>query len=123
MRWKTQFNENAKVPAFAAALPELDHNEVVGWSSGRGGGFAVIALRHGGEHGDVSARFPLSEEIARLSGADVHEVEARGRSDRARLLMLVQIGDLVSTYLGLARGVDPSPIDAIASLKRALAEA
>jgi glucose/mannose-6-phosphate isomerase len=121
-RWKTQFNENAKVPAFAAALPELDHNEVVGWSSGRGDGFAVIALRHAGEHGDVATRFPLSEEIARRSGADVHEVEARGRSDLARLLTLVQIGDLVSTYVGLARGVDPSPIEAITSLKRALAE-
>jgi glucose/mannose-6-phosphate isomerase len=121
-RWKTQFNENAKVPAFAAALPELDHNEVVGWSRGRGEGFAVIALRHAGEHGDVATRFPLSEEIAWRSGAEVHEVEARGRSDLARLLTLVQVGDLVSTYLGLARGVDPSPIEAIASLKRALAE-
>jgi len=123
MRWKAQFNENAKVPAFAASLPELDHNEVVGWSPGRGDGFSVIALRHAGEHGDVSARFPLSEEIARRSGAEVHEVEALGRSDLARLLTLVQIGDLVSTYLGLARGVDPSPIEAIASLKRTLAEA
>lgn len=122
MRWKAQFNENAKVPSFAAALPELDHNEVVGWSSGRGDGFAVIALRHAGEHGDVATRFPLSEEIAGRSGADVHEVEARGRSDLAHLLTLVQIGDLVSTYLGLARGVDPSPIEAITSLKRALAE-
>ena len=121
-RWKTQFNENAKVPAFAAALPELDHNEVVGWSPGRGEGFAVIALRHAGEHVDVATRFPLSQEIARRSGADVREVEARGRSDLARLLTLVQIGDLVSTYLGLARGVDPSPVEAITTLKRALAE-
>ena len=121
-RWKAQFNENAKVPSFAAALPELDHNEVVGWSPGRGDGFAVVALRHEGEHGDVAMRFPLSEEIARRSGARVHEVEARGRSDLARLLTLVQIGDLVSTYLGLARGVDPSPIEAITTLKRALAE-
>ena len=30
-RWKTQINENAKTPAFAAELPELDHNELVGW--------------------------------------------------------------------------------------------
>jgi glucose/mannose-6-phosphate isomerase len=64
----------------------------------------------------------LSEEIAMHSGADVREVEARGRSDLARLLTLVQLGDLVSTYLGIARGVDPSPIEAIASLKRALAK-
>jgi hypothetical protein len=33
------------------------------------------------------------------------------------------VGDLVSTYLGIARGVDPSPIDAIARLKAALATA
>ena len=26
-RWKTQVNENAKLPAFFAELPEADHNE------------------------------------------------------------------------------------------------
>lgn len=122
-RWKSSLNENAKVPSFASALPELDHNEVEGWSAGKGAGFALIALRHPGEDGDVAARFPLSEELARASGATVHEVSSRGRSDLARLLTLVQFGDLVSTYLGIARGVDPSPIEAIASLKRALAQA
>ena len=123
MRWKSQFNENAKVPAFASALPELDHNEVVGWSAGRGDGFALIALRHHRERGDVAARFPLSQEIARGSGALVREVWSHGGSELAGLLSLVQFGDLVSTYLGIARGVDPSPIDAIANLKRALADA
>ena len=34
-RWKSQFNENSKLPAFAAELPEADHNEIVGWSEGR----------------------------------------------------------------------------------------
>ena len=123
LRWRCQFNENAKVPSFASALPELDHNEVVGWSGDRGAGFALIGLRHPGENGDVAARFPLSLEIARASGASVHEVSSRGRSELARLLTLVQFGDLVSTYLGIARGVDPSPIEAIVNLKRALAEA
>lgn len=122
-RWKSSLNENAKVPSFASALPELDHNEVEGWSAGKGDGFALIALRHPGEDGDVAARFPLSEAIARASGATVHEVSSRGRSELARLLTLVQFGDLVSTYLGIARGVDPSPIEAIASLKRSLAQA
>jgi glucose/mannose-6-phosphate isomerase len=122
-RWKTQFNENAKIPAFASSLPELDHNEVVGWSSGQGDPFAVVALRHDGEDPDVAGRFPLSLEIARSSGAVVEEVRASGRSALARLLSLVQRGDLVSTYLGIARGVDPSPIDAIVRLKAALADA
>ena len=122
-RWRTQFNENAKTPAFAASLPELDHNEVVGWSEGRGEGFAVVALRHEGEPADVAARFGPSIEIARASGALTQEVWAHGRSPLARLLTLVQIGDLVATYSGLARGVDPTPIDAIVRLKRTLAEA
>jgi glucose/mannose-6-phosphate isomerase len=119
-RWKTEFNENAKVPAFSASLPELDHNEVVGWSEGRGADFVLVALRHHGEHPDVAARFPLSIEIARASGLEVDEVVAGGRSALARLLRLVVRGDLVSTYLGIARGVDPTPIEAIARLKRAL---
>lgn len=122
MRWKTQFNENAKIPAFASAIPELDHNEVVGWSPGRGEGFVLVVLRHDGEPPEVAARFPLSIEIARGAGAEVREVRGRGRSSLARLLTLTLQGDLVATYLGIARGEDPSPIEAIAGLKRALAE-
>jgi glucose/mannose-6-phosphate isomerase len=122
-RWKTQLNENAKVPAFWSALPELDHNEVVGWAEGRGRGFAVVALRHDGEHPEVAARFPPSTAIAAASGAEVHEVWARARSPLARLLELVMHGDLVATYLGIARGVDPTPIEAINRLKRSLAGA
>jgi glucose/mannose-6-phosphate isomerase len=122
-RWRTQFNENAKRPAFSAVLPELDHNEVVGWSEGQGEGFAVVALRHAGEPADVAARFGLSMEIAAGSGALTREVWAQGRSPLARLLTLVQEGDLVATYAALAQGVDPTPIDAIVQLKRTLAEA
>jgi glucose/mannose-6-phosphate isomerase len=122
-RWKAAFNENAKVPAFWSALPELDHNEVVGWSPGRGDGFFLVALRHGGEHPDVATRFPLSLEIARSSGADAEEVWASGSSALARALELVLVGDLASTYAAIVRGVDPSPIEAIARLKAELAGA
>jgi glucose/mannose-6-phosphate isomerase len=123
VRWKTQFNENGKAPAFAAVMPELDHNDIEGWAPGRGAGFAVLALRHESEHPDVAARFAPSLEIARASGAMVEEVWASGRSPLAALLTLVQTGDFVATYHAIMRGVDPTPIDAIARLKRALADA
>ncbi len=122
-RWKAGFNENAKVPAFSSELPELDHNEVVGWSPGRGEGFHVIALRHDGEPRDLAARFALSRDIAMASGAGLEEVRTHASSALARLLDLVLRGDLTTTYLALARGIDPSPIEAIARLKAALAEA
>ena len=122
-RWKTQFNENAKIPAFAASLPELDHNEVVGWAPGEGERFYLVALRHEGEPADVAARFPHSIRIAEESGMAVDEVRAAGRSPLARLFSLVIMGDFASVYLAIARGVDPSPVHAIDRLKRALAEA
>jgi glucose/mannose-6-phosphate isomerase len=122
-RWKSELNENAKVPAFWSELPELDHNEIVGWSEGAGRRFLVIALRHAGEHPDVAARFEPSVALARGSGAEVKELWARGTSALARFFSLVVVGDLTATYLGLARRVDPTPIDAIARLKRSPAEA
>lgn len=120
MRWKTQLNENGKVPAFNAAMSELDHNEVVGWVEPYGERFAVIGLRHAEEHPQLSARFPLSADIATGSGAVYREVHAGGRSTLARLLSLVMVGDFASCYVGLRRGLDPTPVGVIDQLKAAL---
>jgi len=120
-RWRTQFNENAKVPSFSSALPELDHNEVVGWAPASGAAFALVALRHDGEHPDVSLRFPASIQIAEAAGVRAEEVRAAGRSALAQLMSLLAMGDFTSVYSGLLRGVDPTPIEAIVRLKAALA--
>jgi glucose/mannose-6-phosphate isomerase len=121
-RWKTQFNENTKVPAWASSLPELDHNEVVGWTRPAGDGYMVIGLRDEDEHPDVAARFPLSLEIAREAGCVTAEEWAAGRSALARLCSLILMGDFTTTYAALVHGVDPTPIGAIDRLKAALAE-
>jgi glucose/mannose-6-phosphate isomerase len=121
-RWKTQCNENGKVPAWAASLPELDHNEVVGWSNDRGRGFFLVTLRHEGEHPEIAPRFPLSVQIAIDAGIHAQEVWAHGRSSLSRLLTLIMVGDFTATYLGLARGVDPTPVAVITRLKAALAD-
>jgi len=120
MRWKTQLNENGKVPAWCSSMSELDHNEVVGWAEGKGAGNVVIALRHEGEAAEADSRFPLSEAIARDAGAEVEEVVARGRSSLARLLTLIMLGDFTSVYVGLRHGIDPTPVVVIERLKAAL---
>ena len=121
MRWKTQLNENGKVPAFASSMSELDHNEVVGWTRPYGDRFAVIALRTDDEHADITPRFALSEQIALGSGTVTAEVHSRGRSPLARLLTLIYVGDMASVYVGLRRGIDPTPVVVIDELKAALA--
>jgi glucose/mannose-6-phosphate isomerase len=122
MRWKTQCNENGKIPAWHAAMSELDHNEVVGWVRPFGGQHAVIALRSDHEHREYGARFALSQDIARDAGAAVREVTIRGRGPLATLLSLITIGDFATCYIGLRRGADPTPVEAIQRLKAALAE-
>ena len=121
MRWKTQMNENGKVPAFASAMSELDHNEVVGWTSPYGDRCAVIGLRHRAEPPEIAARFPLSADIAREAGAIYEEVATDARSPLATLFGLVIVGDFTSCYVALRRGIDPTPVSVIDRLKAALA--
>jgi glucose/mannose-6-phosphate isomerase len=120
-RWKTQMNENGKVPAWSSSMSELDHNEVVGWTEPYGSSHAVIALRHEGEDPEMASRFGLSLEIVAGVGARTHEVWASGRSALARLLSLIALGDAASAYVAIGRGVDPTPVEVIQRLKAALA--
>jgi glucose/mannose-6-phosphate isomerase len=122
VRWKNQINENAKRPAFASALPELDHNEVVGWSAGAGERFALLTLRHAHEGAGVAARFPASVAIAQESGMEHRRIDASGTTPLESLMSLVLLGDAASVYLGYLRGVDPTPIEAIDRVKAALEE-
>jgi glucose/mannose-6-phosphate isomerase len=120
LRWKTQLNENAKVPSWAGVLPELDHNEIEGWAPGAGDGFCLAILRHDGEHPRVSARVAATLEAIRPAGLDAREIRAAGTSDAQRLFSLIMVGDFTATYLGVLHGVDPTPIPTLVSLKERL---
>jgi len=120
-RWKTQINENAKLPAFASDLPEACHNEIEGWEWGAGNApLAAVMLGHP-EHGErVARRFELLAQRLRGHGVTVVEAAPRGDDPVARVLSLVMLGDLVSVELAEAMGVEATPVAAIEELKRAL---
>jgi glucose/mannose-6-phosphate isomerase len=122
-RWKTQINENAKQPAFAHELPELDHNELVGWEGAPDvGRFSAVFLDDCDAHPRVKARMELTERLIAESAAASFHVETRGQSTFERVISLVLLGDLVSLYLAVLRGVDPGPVRLIEQLKAELAE-
>lgn len=120
-RWKCAFNENAKVPAFASSLPELDHHEVVGWSGTWGERFALLVLRHVDEHPSVDRRLEATIEVAGESGLTFHLAHARGISPLEQVLSLMLIGDTASIYHALEHGIDPTPIEAIDRIKARMA--
>jgi glucose/mannose-6-phosphate isomerase len=122
-RWKCQINENAGQPAFASALPELDHNEAVGWPAAGGfGRFSAVFLEDPGNHPRNRLRGELTAEQAAAGAVVVVRVTARGETPTERLVSLVLLGDLVSLYLAVLRGEDPASIAPIEQLKAALAE-
>lgn len=120
-RWKCAFNENAKIPAFASSLPELDHHEVVGWSGTWGERFALLVLRHVDEHPSVDRRLEATIEVVGESGLTWHAAHARGTSPLDQVLSLMMIGDAASIYHALDHGIDPKPIEAIDRIKARMA--
>ena len=126
MRWKTQFNENAKIPSFWAIYPELCHNEVCGW--GQHGDvtrqfITIVNLRTDSEHPQVMRRFQLVDEILREVVSGVEDVVAEGEGDVAQLLDLIFFGDMVSLHLAAQEGIDPGPVPVLEELKIQLATA
>jgi glucose/mannose-6-phosphate isomerase len=121
-RWKTQVNENAKAPAYALELPELDHNEIAGWAAAAEfGRFSAVFLDDCDMHPRVKERIELTAQIVAPGAAGVHRVESRGQTAVERVFSLVLLGDLVSIYLAGLRGVDPQPVEVLDRLKAELA--
>ena len=117
-RWKTQINENAKVHAFSHELPELDHNEIVGWCGVEGlGPFSQVFLDDSDTHPRTKARIELTSRLIGETAQDIVRVESRGSTTAERVFSLVLLGDLVSLYLGVLRHVDPGPVEVLDRLK------
>jgi glucose/mannose-6-phosphate isomerase len=124
-RWKTQINENAKVPAWWSVLPELDHNEITGWETmpeKTREHVAIVALTDRSDHDRVAARFAHTKNLTEDAVPWVGQVQSEGTSLLARLMSLTVVGDLVSWMLAEAAGVDPVPVATIENLKKLLAE-
>lgn len=124
-RWKTQINENAKVPAWYSSFPELDHNEIVGWETMpemTAESLGIVVLTDETDHDRVRHRIEHTRALTRDAVPWVAEVAARGTSRLARLISLTVVGDLVSWMLATRLGVDPTPVATIEDLKQLLAE-
>ncbi|HEX2028379.1 MAG TPA: bifunctional phosphoglucose/phosphomannose isomerase [Nitriliruptorales bacterium] len=125
LRAKSQVNENAKRPAFWHELPELDHNEIVGW-----GALPEVCRRYGivelrsaaDEHTQVARRFTVTGEVVGDRVALWRSATFDGPTPLARFAAAVLFVDLLSVHLAFLEQQDPTPVEAISLLKRRLAE-
>jgi glucose/mannose-6-phosphate isomerase len=124
LRWKCQMNENGKVPAYWNQFPDLDHNEIVGWQKlpEITKKCCLVTLRSEGEHPRVSKRVNVTLPLIESHLAESLQVWAEGESALSRLYSLIYLGDLVSVFLAILNGVDPTPVERIQLLKKKLRE-
>lgn len=125
VRWRNQFAENAKTLSYGNTLPEMNHNEIVGWErivhlTGR---LSVILLLDKEDNPRVQRRMEIVEELVEDQTASLHVLQSRGQTRLARVFSLIQLADWTSFYLAMLSNVDPTPIAKIELLKSKLAEA
>jgi glucose/mannose-6-phosphate isomerase len=124
LRWRGQICENAKQLAFGHVLPELNHNELVGWKNPPQllKQMHVVFLRDRRTHRRVAIREDITKGIVSERAAGVTEVWSEGTSLLARMFYLVHFGDWVSYYLAILNKEDPTPVRVIDYLKSELAK-
>ncbi len=122
MRWKTQFQENSKSMAFYNVIPEMNHNEIVGWEMEHKmmNQFIVIFLQSKNINPRIAARISLTKNIIRDRGAKIAEIFAEGITPLEQAISFVLMGDWITYYLALFYNRNPLSILNIDYLKNEL---
>ncbi len=122
LRWRQQINENAKMLCWHHVVPEMNHNELVGWRDQRPD-IAAVWLRNRNDLPRNILRMNINKEIIEHFAGSSIEVYSKGKSLAEQVFYLTHLGDWLSFYLAELRQVDPVEIKVIDFLKNELAQA
>ncbi len=122
-RLKCQFNENSKLHAFSNNIPELNHNEIIGWETYSEKQYLtkVINILDPDYHPQIKKRFQISSELIAGKNVEIINLVSNQNEFKLRLMDLVYLGDWITYYTAILRGFDPTEIDNIHILKKRLA--
>lgn len=121
VRWKQQINENSKMLSWHAVVPEMNHNELVGWAGGNED-VAVVFLRNKADFNRNQHRVEINKDIIAKYTPHVFEVWSEGDTSLANTLYLINFGDWVSLILSEMNKVDVMEVKVIDFLKSSLAK-
>jgi glucose/mannose-6-phosphate isomerase len=120
-RFRQQVNENAKMLCWHNVIPEMNHNELVGWST-KNDDLAVIMFRNSTDNPRVQARMDINGVTMGLYTETIIEIWSKGTSNLERAIYLIHLGDWISYFLGEKKGVDIMEVKVIDHLKDELAK-
>ncbi len=120
MVWKIKINENAKTPAFWNFLPEMDHNEMVGFTNPQAK-FFIIMLRDNDDDPRNIRRYEATAKLLSQKGVNVEIIDMEDGDVFYKMFASIAIADWASYYLALEYKQDPTPVDMVEDLKKILA--
>lgn len=122
--WKIKFNENSKIPAFYNYFPELNHNEMVGFSKAKkiGVNFHTLMFQDIKDHPRNIKRMELTADLLMKQGISSEIIKIKDGSPIFKIFSTLLLGDWVSYYLALELNIDPTPVLMVEEFKKKLAE-
>ena len=121
LRFRQQLNENSKMLAWHNVFPEMNHNELVGWT-GKKDELAVVALRTSNDHPKNVIRLEICKTIISDCTSSWSDIFAKGDTRISQALYLIHLTDWVSLYLAQLKNIDPVEVKVIDFLKGELAK-
>jgi glucose/mannose-6-phosphate isomerase len=121
MRFRQQINENSKYLAWHHVIPEMNHNELVGWRDSHEN-LAVIYFRNKDDYQRNAVRMDINKEVISKYTSTIIEIYSKGQNLVEKAIYLVHLGDWVTWYLAELRGIDSLEVHVIDHLKGELAK-
>jgi len=116
VRFRQQINENSKALCWHHVIPEMNHNELVGWRE-KNPNLAVVYFRNEDDYSRNALRMDINQTIIKEYAGKIIEIHSKGNTMIERALYLVHLGDWVSWYLAQLRGMDALEVKVIDFLK------
>lgn len=121
IRWRQQINENAKMLCWHHVVPEMNHNELVGWRK-ENDQLAVLYLLFNDEYERNLKRIEINSDVIKKYTPHIMTLVAKGKSAIEQTLYLNSVADYTSIFLADENGVEAIEIDVINNLKSALSK-
>ncbi|MGB0887439.1 MAG: bifunctional phosphoglucose/phosphomannose isomerase [Vicingaceae bacterium] len=121
VRFRQQINENSKMLCWHHVIPEMNHNELVGWRT-KNENLAVVIFRNEDDYFRTQKRMEVNKTVFEKYTSTILEIYSKGNSQLEKSLYLIHLGDWVSLFLGEKNGVDITEVDVITHLKGELAK-
>ena len=121
IRFRQQLNENAKILCWHHIIPEMNHNELVGWTE-KNDALSVVIFIDKDEYSRNLARVEINKEVIKKYACHITEIHSKGNSAIEKAIYFIHLGDWVSVILGEMRGADLMEVNVINHLKSALSK-